>query len=957
MKKTKLISHLLCTALFIQSISGAAVTVFATEEAIGAIITTDTISSSFSEETKEEMYSDAVENSRENNLNSEITSISDSVKVIEESSDTTESSVSEEQPSHFVVEGKYGSVLWNLTKEGILTLGEGMLPDVEKEQQNQSPWVDFSDIIHTINLTGKITATAYGAESLFSGLTNLKQINHLNQIDLSNARSIRHLFSQTNLQHLNLQNWDVSRVEDFSFIFKGLNLKELNLSNWRTSKETNWKSIFEDVKVNQLNISGWGISESDWEEILTPEVTIEKVIGLNLVEENPSEKEDLVDTLKEIDEIETLEKQVDDESAALNLYGSIINKNYQLFSDRELKHDISNQHSLINTTIHIKESFVTEEKETYYSISDNKKWLGYIHEKHVRISPGDQGTHQNYGKYVSITGSYNIWNGFNWEMSVPGSQYKNETLQARGIYHHFNGSRYLSLYDNKGKWLGYINELGTTLGNGDQGVHQNYGKYVSIKGNYDIWDSFDWKKNKSGISYKNETFQARGVYHHFNGSRYLSLYDNKGQWLGYINELGTTLGNGDQGAHQSYGKYVNIKGGYNIWDSFDWKRSTPGSNYKNQTLQAKGIYHHFNGSRYLSLYDSKGKWLGYINESGVTVALGAQGTHQSYGKYVNIKGNYAIWDSFSWKNQTSGSQYKNQTLQAKGIYHHFNGSRYLSLYDGKGKWLGYMNEAGATVAKAAQGSHNSYNQLVKISAKNPTIWKNFSFKDKVSGNHKNKMYLAKGYYNHFNGSRYLSLYNNGKWVGYINENSTTKARTAGSYLQTSREKVVATLNKNRNIYLKTPYKSVATAPYHPERLMSPIGRPNGNSPAFNCTGFVGTTIRDAGGNLSKITSVANAWGGINNAYNWRDTLLPRTDSISFDNVNDLLKSGLAQKGDIIYLEADFSKPNYDCHIGFFWGDTPSQDKFWHSSTVGGGNNITNIKANTFYSKVVLIPMG
>lgn len=50
----------------------------------------------------------------------------------------------------------------------------------------------------------------------------------------------------------------------------------------------------------------------------------------------------------------------------------------------------------------------------------------------------------------------------------------------------------------------------------------------------------------------------------------------------------------------------------------------------------------------------------------------------------------------------------------------------------------------------------------------------------------------------------------------------------------------------------------------------------------------------------------------------------------------MLASGVLVKGDIIFINADFTQPGADNHIGFFWGDTPSDDKFWHSSDHGDG---------------------
>lgn len=93
------------------------------------------------------------------------------------------------------------------------------------------------------------------------------------------------------------------------------------------------------------------------------------------------------------------------------------------------------------------------------------------------------------------------------EKNTPGLLYKNQTFEAREIYHHSNGSNYLSLYDNQGKLFGYINELGTTTEYAAQGPHQDYRQYVSIKGDYHIWDGFEWKKSASSIIYKNQTLR------------------------------------------------------------------------------------------------------------------------------------------------------------------------------------------------------------------------------------------------------------------------------------------------------------------------------------------------------------------------------------------------------------------------------------------------------------------
>ncbi len=49
----------------------------------------------------------------------------------------------------------------------------------------------------------------------------------------------------------------------------------------------------------------------------------------------------------------------------------------------------------------------------------------------------------------------------------------------------------------------------------------------------------------------------------------------------------------------------------------------------------------------------------------------------------------------------------------------------------------------------------------------------------------------------------------------------------------------------------------------------------------------------------------------------------------------MLSSGILEKGDIIMSVA---QGNFgDFHIGFFWGDSPSENRFWHS--IGSYGNI------------------
>lgn len=168
-----------------------------------------------------------------------------------------------------------------------------------------------------------------------------------------------------------------------------------------------------------------------------------------------------------------------------------------------------------------------------------------------------------------------------------------------------------------------------------------------------------------------------------------------------------------------------------------------------------------------------------------------------------------------------------------------------------------------------------------------------------------------------------------------------------NFLGVNAQYIINELNKHAgdNYYLGTPYRGLSVN--DASQYMKP-----GSS--MNCTGFVAKVIQNAGGNLSKITNVSNNWGGLANAYNWRNALNTSVTKYTFNSVTDLLKSGKASKGDIIYFEPNYSVTNYDCHIGFFWGNSSSDNKMWHS--VPSTNRISSIYAPSGYSKVVVYKM-
>ncbi|MGY3766294.1 GW dipeptide domain-containing protein [Vagococcus vulneris] len=183
--------------------------------------------------------------------------------------------------------------------------------------------------------------------------------------------------------------------------------------------------------------------------------------------------------------------------------------------------------------------------------------------------------------------------------------------------------------------------------------------------------------------------------------------------------------------------------------------------------------------------------------------------------------------------------------------------------------------------------------------------------------------------------------------------SSGQRQGAAEFMGTSKDRVLNELKSHEwdNFYLGTPFRGLWIPSI---QNLSPNGDPNQYGPGFNCTGFVASVFQRSGGNLNAITNVANAWGDVANAYNWRDALRQNTEYYEFSSVQQLLSSGKAEKGDVLYFEPDFSKPNYDCHIGFFWGNKSSDNMMWHSYD---RNIKSNIKSATPWTKIMLFKLG
>ena len=187
-------------------------------------------------------------------------------------------------------------------------------------------------------------------------------------------------------------------------------------------------------------------------------------------------------------------------------------------------------------------------------------------------------------------------------------------------------------------------------------------------------------------------------------------------------------------------------------------------------------------------------------------------------------------------------------------------------------------------------------------------------------------------------------------LAYAAQKSGVSAYAAGQTIDqalgaTKTVESVLSQHENDEYYLTTPYGN--KGPHGEDGAIDtwdcwkPKGE-YGSGAYMNCTGFVVAVLRACGANTSIIGNyTANDGynrGNETNAYKWEEYCRDNNAvSYTFSSKEQMLASGILEKGDIIYMEpADWNHSNSDCHIGFFWGSNSSEDLFWHSSSHADG---------------------
>ena len=181
----------------------------------------------------------------------------------------------------------------------------------------------------------------------------------------------------------------------------------------------------------------------------------------------------------------------------------------------------------------------------------------------------------------------------------------------------------------------------------------------------------------------------------------------------------------------------------------------------------------------------------------------------------------------------------------------------------------------------------------------------------------------------------------------------------------TREAIVRELESHENddFYLGTKYVG--------GDAQSPNGDTSYNSGkvGMNCAGFISYVLRKAGLDAETTMEImhrtpVNQYGSglpydwLAGASNYKNLIENgNISAYAFRTKQELLSSGLAEKGDIILMwwSDTPGTDSADNHIGFFWGEASDDDVMWHSGTEpSSGNQISAITPKTEGSFYILI---
>ena len=155
-----------------------------------------------------------------------------------------------------VASGVAGTVSWKLYSDGRFVLGEGILND-------ETPWYKYSNLIDSIEFTGKVTLPK-DCNYFFYSMPYLEKIIGLNNLDGKKVENVQYMFFDLpSLKEVDFSNFDVGQTESLSEMFVSLDeLKVLKLNNWKNSNVTSTRNMFlSSPLLEKIELKGFNTSK------------------------------------------------------------------------------------------------------------------------------------------------------------------------------------------------------------------------------------------------------------------------------------------------------------------------------------------------------------------------------------------------------------------------------------------------------------------------------------------------------------------------------------------------------------------------------------------------------------------------------------------------------------------------------------------------------------------------
>ena len=230
-----------------------------------------------------------------------------------------------------IATGTKGTSKWRIDSEGTLHIGEGRWNTILNSEEI---WRRHASKIQKIIFEGKVVAIN-GISTLFSGLTEVKTIENISYLDVSQVYVFNEAFKDmkslesldlsswdtsckssygtffletfsgmSSLTYLNISTWDVSNAGAMTMMFAGTSslesldisrwdtaslyntanmflgsgLKFLDISNWDMSKVSNMNQMFANSNIESLNLSGWDNSGTYYREGVFSNMPIKQLV-------------------------------------------------------------------------------------------------------------------------------------------------------------------------------------------------------------------------------------------------------------------------------------------------------------------------------------------------------------------------------------------------------------------------------------------------------------------------------------------------------------------------------------------------------------------------------------------------------------------------------------------------------------------------------------------------------